>query len=84
MVSDQGDEVFPLELLGSGDVACVVEVLGDAVKVHQLAEIGLRKGCSIRMIRPGQPCLLAIEGRRLSLRLNHEVDILVGTTKLEY
>ena len=71
-------EAIPMDLLCPNEEARIVEVSGDARRVHQLAEIGLRQGCQVRMIRPGQPCLIAIDGRRLSLRVNGDIDILVG------
>ena len=79
MHGEQNQDVFPLALLQSGQEGQVVEVLGSDVRVHQLAEVGLRKGCAIRMIRPGHPCVLAIDGRRLSVRLHQDVDVLVGS-----
>ncbi len=69
--------VLPLELLRANEVASIVELIGDESQIHRLAEMGLRIGASIRMINPGAPCLLAIDGKRLSLRLNENLDVLV-------
>lgn len=69
--------VLPLELLRANEVASIVELIGDESQIHRLAEMGLRIGASIRMINPGAPCLLAIDGKRLSLRLNGNLDVLV-------
>lgn len=79
MHGEQNQDVFPLALLQCGQEGQVVEVLGSDARVHQLAEVGIRKGCVIRMIRPGHPCVLSIDGRRLSVRLHQDVDVLVGS-----
>ena len=71
------EAVLPLELLRANEVASIVELIGDESQIHRLAEMGLRIGASIRMINPGAPCLLAIDGKRLSLRLNENLDVLV-------
>ncbi len=71
-------ELLPLDLLRSGEVAEVVEVSGDPSRVHQLAEIGLHRGCSIRMVRSGQPSILIVDGRRMSIRLNQDITIYVS------
>ncbi len=73
------EDVLPLELLKANEEASIVELIGDEAQVHRLAEMGLRVGANIRMVRPGAPCLLAIDGKRLSLRLNHDLDVLVAT-----
>jgi len=72
--------LLPLDLLQANEEASIVEVHGDESQIHRLAEMGLRVGAAIRMICPGTPCLLAIDGRRLSLRLNGDVDVLVSAT----
>lgn len=69
---------FPLDLLQVGEDARIVDVAAESVRVHQLAEIGLRIGTTVRMIQAGSPCILAIDGRRLSVRLE-DVDILVSS-----
>jgi Fe2+ transport system protein FeoA len=75
-------DYYPLELLSNGQEARIVEVSGDCVQVHRLAEIGIRSGSMLQMIRTGEPCLLAIDGRRLSVRLNNDVDIFVSSRNL--
>ncbi len=70
-------EVVPLEMLRANERACIVEMVGDSKQMHRLEEMGLREGSSIRMVRPGRPCLLAIDGKRISLRLDEAADILV-------
>jgi Fe2+ transport system protein FeoA len=33
-----------------------------------LAELGIRHGSQVQVLQPGSPCLLSVEGCRLSLR----------------
>lgn len=73
------EEVLPLDLLQAGEEASIVELIGDESQVHRLAEMGLRVGANIRMVRPGSPCLLALDGKRLSIRLAQDLEVLVAT-----
>jgi Fe2+ transport system protein FeoA len=73
-------EPLPLDMLRDGEEACIVEVTGCPLRVHQLAEMGMHRGCKVQMIRPGQPCMLAVDGRRFSLRLDPDTCILVNPT----
>ena len=66
------ETLLPLDLLRANEQASVVELLGDDRQIHRLAEMGLRVGAAIRMVRPGAPCLLAVDGKRLSIRLGAE------------
>ena len=75
------ETVLPLELLKSNEQASIIEMSGDDGLVHRLAEMGLRVGTLIRMIKPGAPCLLALNGKRLSLRLNDELQVLVAVAQ---
>lgn len=75
-------DCYPLELLNDGQEARIVDVCGDTVQVHRLAEIGIRCGSLLRMIRHGEPCLLAVDGRRLSLRLCNGIDIFVSSLNM--
>ena len=71
--------VVPLDLLKANEEASVVDLVGNQTQVHRLAEMGLCVGATVRMIRPGSPCLLALDGKRLSVRLNADADVLVST-----
>jgi ferrous iron transport protein A len=68
---------FPLEYLASGEWAEVEDVTGDPGWVARMAELGLRVGTRIHMLRPGSPCLCAVDGARLSLRFDQAMMILV-------
>ena len=79
LAPEQYDAPLPLELLRANEEARIVELLGDASQVHRLAEMGLRVGADVRMVRPGSPCVLALGNKRLSLRLCG-VDVLVASS----
>ena len=74
-----GEVLLPLNLLKPCEEAHVAELLGDEQQVQRLAEMGLNVGANIRMLRPGSPCLIALAGKRLSLRLNSDVEVFVST-----
>ena len=61
-------ELLPVEMLSSGAWADVAEVQGESDWVSRMAELGVRAGSRLRMLRPGSPCLLEVGGARLSLR----------------
>lgn len=78
IASRMNETLLPIDLLKSDEEAHIVELCGDAPLVHRLAEMGLRVGATIRMIRPGAPCMLALDGKRLSLRLSEKLEVLVA------
>jgi ferrous iron transport protein A len=73
-----GEVLLPLNLLKPSEAAQIAELQGDADQVHRLAEMGLRVGQAIRMVRPGTPCLIALDGKRLSIRLSGDVEVFVS------
>jgi hypothetical protein len=40
--------------------------------------MGLREGVRLCMLSPGTPFILAVEGRRISLRIDCDADVLVA------
>lgn len=66
---------LPLECLRPGEWGEVADVAGDPSWVARMAELGLRIGVRLQMLRTGSPCLLQIGGGRLSLR--NDADFLV-------
>jgi Fe2+ transport system protein FeoA len=42
-----------------------------------MAELGVRSGCRLQMLQGGSPCLLRVEGCRLSLRGEASMQIFV-------
>ena len=69
--------MLPLELLRSGEWADVAEVQGEPVWISRMAELGLRAGSRVQILQPGSPCLLQLNGFRLSLRAGNGSQILV-------
>ncbi len=61
-------QIIPLELLSPGEAGRVIEVDGQQALVCRLAEMGLREGADVTMIKPGQPCIVALGNHRLSFR----------------
>lgn len=71
------DSHLPLDFLCPGEWGEITDVTGDPGWVCRLAEMGLRVGGRLRMVRPGCPCLLEVEGCRLCLRGDELSRILV-------
>jgi ferrous iron transport protein A len=69
--------MLPIELLGPGEWADVAEVCGDSAMVGRMAEMGVRHGCRLQVLRPGTPCLLNVGGCRLCLRTDECLRVLV-------
>jgi len=74
-------EIVPLSLLPPGQSAQICEVSGEALLVRRLGEIGLRPGVEVRMIQPGQPCIVAIDHQRYSLRADDNAMVLVEVSR---
>ena len=73
------ERVVPLDLMGSGEQGRVVDVGGSLEMVGRLAELGIREGSDLRMVRPGQPCIIAVGDQRLSFRGETAAVVLVET-----
>lgn len=71
------EALVPLEFLRPGEWAEVAEVHGDASWVCRMAELGVRSGCRLQMLRGGCPCLFQLAGSRLSLRGEDVMRIMV-------
>lgn len=71
------DLLLPLELLQPGEWAEVCDVDGEPAWVGRLAELGVRVGCRLQMLRAGSPCLIHVDGGRLSLRGEQSAGVLV-------
>ena len=70
--------LLPLECLRPGEWGEVADVAGDPSWVARMAELGIRVGARLQMLRDGSPCLLQIGGGRLSLRGDVAVQVLVA------
>ena len=69
--------VVPLELLASGESGRVCLLEGVHEQVLRLEEMGLRMGVEVRMLRTGPPCLLAIDGQRITFRGGEAIAVFV-------
>ena len=69
--------MVPLHLLAAGETGCICDVSGESSLVVRLEEMGLREGVYVRMVQPGQPCIIAFDGHRLSFRGENDVTVLV-------
>jgi Fe2+ transport system protein FeoA len=69
--------LLPLELLKCGESADVAEVRGEATWVGRMAELGIRAGSRLRMLRSGNPCLFQLDAARLTVRADGAAQILV-------
>jgi len=81
MLMTLASQIVPLDLLAAGETARVFEVDGRAEFVHRLHEMGLQPGAEIRMLRPGSPCILAVNEQRLSFRLEDSTTVLVEVSR---
>lgn len=63
-----GRGTLPLESLAIGEWANVAEVSGEPGWVGRMAELGVRAGSRLRLLRSGTPCLVQVGAMRLSLR----------------
>lgn len=73
--------VVPLENMSTGEQGRVCTLDGSADLVVRLEEMGLREGASVRMVRAGSPCILAVNNHRFSLRFDGNATVLVELTQ---
>lgn len=71
---------LPIEFLQPESHGTIVEMCGRPCQMQRLAELGIHQGCKVRMVCRGEPCLICIEGRRISLRLDDSAEIFVIPT----
>ncbi len=68
---------LPLDFLRAGETGRITGLDGPAAAVNRLAELGLREGQPVRMLRPGPPYLVQLGETRLCLRPEADVVVLV-------
>jgi len=68
-------DVIPLSCLQAGESGRIAWIDGAADFTTRLAEMGLCEGTLIRMVQPGSPCILAVNGQRLSLRFEGDTQV---------
>lgn len=72
-----GHEMVPLTLLRSGQTGRVTEVFGGGDLAHRLREMGLLAGAMVEMVRAGSPCIIRLGTRKLCVRADEMVSVLV-------
>jgi Fe2+ transport system protein FeoA len=77
IASVKSPDLFSIEALGLHQVGQIVAMEGDPQVRHRLEEMGLRVGLEVRRLNQGSPVILAISHRRLSLRLNEQLQVWV-------
>jgi ferrous iron transport protein A len=65
-------------MLQAGELAEVQSVIGSTELVRHLAEIGLRSGTRLEMVRPGTTCILRIDGAKLCVRGDELLRVMVS------
>jgi Fe2+ transport system protein FeoA len=78
--SPVSQSIIPLARLVAGQAARISHVRGRADHVHRLEEFGLRTNVAIRMFRPGNPCIIHLDGNKVCLRADDYLQVLVEPT----
>lgn len=73
-------QVLPLETLRANESGRITLVDGEDLAVQRLAEMGLREGVTLCMIRPGEPSIIGLGDHRLSVRLGDDTMVLIETS----
>ena len=55
----------------------IVEVQGGTGFAVRLEEMGFRCGATVRMLRPGSPCIVAVNEHRMTFRCEDDALVLV-------
>lgn len=69
--------LVPLSHLMTGQKAEIGQLMGRPENVRRLAEMGLRDGTAVEMLRPGSPCIIRLGGQRICIRANELLSVLV-------
>ncbi len=70
-------ELIVLGLLNAGQSAVIETVHGEPAQVQRLHELGFLSGVRVKMIQPGQPCIISLKGQRLGFRATDLMSVLV-------
>lgn len=73
--------IVPLHLLKPGETGNICDVDGNVHLVRRLGEMGLRSGVAVRMVQPGEPCIVALNHQRLSFRGEDDAVVLVEVSR---
>jgi Fe2+ transport system protein FeoA len=64
-------------MVSSGQAVEVVDLEGDPGWIGRVQELGIRIGASLRVLRPGSPCMLQVGDNRFCLRCSSGSCVLV-------
>ena len=67
-----------LPKLEAGEIGTISSIDGSGVRSKRLADMGFVRGARLTMIRPGEPCLVKLDGRCVGLGLGHQKNIKLG------
>ena len=77
MTTSHLSQAVPLKYLNEMDQGRVVDLIGPHESMHRLRELGLQDGTMVCVVKRGEPSILSIDGKRLSLRLDPATTILI-------
>lgn len=77
MIEALVNQILPLHLMSIHQEGRIVEVQGAAGFAVRLEEMGFRRGATVRMLRPGCPCIVALEEHRMTFRCDDDALVLV-------
>ncbi len=75
---DEPADLMPLSALRAGAQGQIHSIMGNTELVRHLAEIGLRCGTHLEMVRPGTTCILRIDGAKLCVRGDELLRVMVS------
>jgi ferrous iron transport protein A len=76
MLNDSTD-LIPLSALLAGNRGRIHSVVGSSELIRHLAELGLKSGTQLEMVRPGATCILRINGTKLCIRGDELLRVMV-------
>ena len=62
------DDLMPMTMLQSGQVAEIGDLFGLPEMVQRLEELGIRRGVPVEMVQPGNPCIVRVAGSKFCFR----------------
>jgi ferrous iron transport protein A len=74
-------DTIPITALGRGEVAEIALVVGAPDLIRRFAELGLRSGTRLQIVRAGSPCIVRMAGTTLCVREDESIRVLVKVRK---
>lgn len=69
--------LLPLNVLTAGQTGRVHEVIGSALAVHRLAELGMKSGARLEIVQHGSPCIIRLNDSKYCFRDASSLHVLV-------